>query len=86
MIIAVGGNLLYFTRAYIDARRRLRKSLSESALGLDGCRFGQELQLVEELLGLARLLVVANNCNQDGTLLAIDLNHDALLFLISFLF
>ena len=72
LLTAVIGNLLQFARADIDPGRRLRKPLRKTLDGDDVCRLGQKLQLVEILLGLAGILVVANDGNEHGTLLPVS--------------
>nr|DAF45424.1 MAG TPA: hypothetical protein [Siphoviridae sp. ctBLh2] len=71
LFTAIVGNLLQFARTDIDPCRRLCKALRETLDGDDVGRLGQKLQLVEILLGLAGILVVANDGNEHGTLLPV---------------
>lgn len=66
MLPAIRGDLLQFARTDVDARRRLRQPLGETFHRTDVGRLGQKLQFIEKLLGLARVLVVADDGDQHG--------------------
>ena len=66
MLPAIRGDLLQFAGTDVDARRRLRQPLGETFHRTDVGRLGQKLQFIEKLLGLARVLVVADDGDQHG--------------------
>ena len=68
---AVTGDLFQLARADVYAGRRLRQPLRKAFHTHDIGRFGQEFEFVEELFGLPRILVVADNGDHHGALSAI---------------
>ena len=71
LLPAVTGDLFQLARADVYAGRRLRQPLRKAFHTHDIGRFGQEFEFVEELFGLPRILVVADNGDHHGALSAI---------------